>query len=109
MRIRSLRDFGTVADVTSRLLTAEREKESTLSVALLRSSERATAAGDVEYDLAYDLLNSYTHKVVRNAVCVANGQLYILNLQYEAGDEGAQAADVADAIVASFQPGAEAS
>lgn len=108
VRIRSLRDFGTVAVVASKLLAAEKEKESTLSVALLAASERSTAAGDVEYDLSYDLISSYTHKVVRNAVCVCDGQLYILNLQYEAGDEGAAAAAAADAVVDAFQPGAAA-
>lgn len=73
-------------------------------MSLLSTGERRSPRGAVVYDLAYDLTNDYTHKIVRNSVCVDSGRLYILNLQYEA--EGAQrVADAADAIVAGFAPG----
>jgi cell pole-organizing protein PopZ len=108
--VQSLAQFGTLAEVTAKVVAAEREKvrargsaavitssssfadtrspltrqESTLSVEVLASRERQTASGAAVYEIDYLLDSSRGRKRVLNAVCITNATLYIYALQFKA-------------------------
>jgi hypothetical protein len=96
--VQSLADFGTLAEVTAKLVAAERDKESTLSVDVLVSSERTSAHGAPLYEIDYLLDSSRGRKRVLNAVCIDAGTLYIYALQFKA--RGREASGRAAATVA---------
>lgn len=53
VKVRSLEEFGTREKVADRLLSAEREKESTLNVEIDRSYSRTLSSGSVLYTFEY--------------------------------------------------------
>jgi hypothetical protein len=114
--VKTLADFGTLEEVTAKLVAAERDKahtaqrthtrcrdrhdcttlnasraaqESTLSVEVLSSRERRAASGATLYEIDYLLDSSRGKKRVINAVCIDAATLYIYALQFKARAGGA--------------------
>ena len=80
----SLREFGTLADVTQRLVKAEQDKDGTLSVEVMYTKERANAAGAPVYEIQYAVQHATRgNKTVLNAVCIDKRTLYIFALQWK--------------------------
>ncbi len=111
--VKTLADFGTLEEVTAKLVAAERDKartaqrthtrtrchdrhdcttlnapraaqESTVSVEVLSSRERRAASGATLYEIDYLLDSSRGKKRVINAVCIDAATLYIYALQFKA-------------------------
>eukprot|EP00887_Chlorella_sp_A99_P004299 scaffold15.g4299.t1 len=81
VRIRSLAEFGDLAQVGQRLLDAERAKESTLGVALVGSAARSLPGSPQTqvYDYEYELESTRGRKRILSTVAVADAKLYIAN------------------------------
>ena len=74
----SLAAFGSLEDVGSKILSAERAKESTINVTMLRQQERQATYGTV-YDFVYELVSTRGVKRIVNAVSIVKSKLYIVN------------------------------
>jgi len=84
VRVKCIELFGPLESVGTRLLDAERKKESTLSVAMVtQSSRRLPDSGALLYDFEYDLDSTRGRKRVLNTVTIAGSRLFILNAQYK--------------------------
>mmetsp|Transcript_20086 Transcript_20086/g.60671 ORF Transcript_20086/g.60671 Transcript_20086/m.60671 type:complete len:257 (-) Transcript_20086:232-1002(-) len=80
IRVDSLDAFGDLDAVASRLLQAEKAKESTTGVQLLRQEARKGAASGVTiYDFEYELDSTRGKKRILNTVAIAGKRLYIVN------------------------------
>lgn len=82
VRIPTLREFGSLEDVTNRLIAAERRKESTREATLLRSTSREVRGGIPLYTMEYFLDSTRGTKRTLTAVTIASNKLYILNIAY---------------------------
>ncbi|GFR47895.1 hypothetical protein Agub_g9642 [Astrephomene gubernaculifera] len=87
VKVSSLEQFGGLREVGDRLLQAERNKESTLDVALLSASSRRGAAGATLYEYEYELNSTRGRKRILNTVTIFKSRLYILNAAYSCGRE----------------------
>jgi hypothetical protein len=126
VRVASLAAFGPLDAVGTRLLDAERRKESTLSVSMLRQEERVGAGGGAGgsgtsdraaaaaaassssssqspvryYCYEYELNSTRGRKRILNVVTIAGSRLYIVNGQAKCdkvAEEGGEGAAAADA------------
>lgn len=80
VRVDSLNAFGDLDSVASKLLAAERAKESTTGVQLLKQmSRKGDSSGVTIYDFEYELDSTRGKKRILNTVAIANRQLYIMN------------------------------
>ena len=109
MLVPSLEQFGSLDDVTQKLVAAERAKarparrppallsarlkafcrlrraqESTLSVEVLSASQRRSSRGALLYEVDYLLDSSRGRKRVLAAACIDASTLYLLALQFAA-------------------------
>ena len=107
MLVPSLEQFGSLDDVTQKLVAAERAKarpsrcppalsarltravllasqESTLSVEVLSASQRRSSRGALLYEVDYLLDSSRGRKRVLTAACIDASTLYLLALQFAA-------------------------
>ncbi len=82
--MQSLPDFGSLADVTAKLVAAERAKDGFLGVEVLGSRERRSANGAPLYEIDYLLDSARGRKRVLTAACIDAGTLYIYALQFKA-------------------------
>lgn len=93
VRVNAIADFGDVQAVGDRLLAAERDKESTLDVQLLRKTSRRLDSGATLYDYEYELDSTRGRKRILNSVTIVKSKLYILNAQHKCEKEGCSDAD----------------
>jgi hypothetical protein len=94
VRVPSLEAFGSLDDVGEKLLAAEREKESTLGVAMVSAAARTAPFGTV-YDFVYELDSTRGRKQLVNAVTIVDSKLYIVNGAVGCGKVEACSPDVA--------------
>ncbi|CAI5515422.1 unnamed protein product [Closterium sp. Naga37s-1] len=80
VRVRSLRDFGDIDYVATRLLDAERRKESTKSAEILSQRVKELAGGIPLYQIEYALASTRGSKRILTAVTIADRKLYIVNI-----------------------------
>ncbi|CAI5461667.1 unnamed protein product [Closterium sp. Yama58-4] len=80
VRVRSLRDFGDIDLVATRLLDAERRKESTKSAEILSQRTKELAGGIPLYQIEYALASTRGSKRILTAVTIADRKLYIVNI-----------------------------
>ncbi|KAL3687900.1 hypothetical protein R1sor_014209 [Riccia sorocarpa] len=98
VRIPSLKAFGTVDDVTQKLIAAERDKPSTKEMQVIRVQERQLSKDTPLYQLEYTLDTSRGSKRVLTAVTVAANKLYILNIVYTDGSKSPAPVAIDDAL-----------
>ncbi|KAL2620491.1 hypothetical protein R1flu_000696 [Riccia fluitans] len=98
VRISSLKAFGTVDDVTEKLIAAERDKPSTKEMKVIRVEERNLLKDTPLYQLEYTLETSRGSKRVLTAVTVSASKLYILNIVYADGSKTPAPVVVDDAL-----------
>lgn len=79
IRVDSLEAFGDLDNVAARLLAAEKAKESTTGVELLRQATRKGQSGVTIYDFEYELDSTRGRKRILNTVAISRRQLYIVN------------------------------
>ncbi|KAL6783839.1 hypothetical protein ACKKBG_A03730 [Auxenochlorella protothecoides x Auxenochlorella symbiontica] len=84
VRIQSLEQFGSLRDVETRILAAERAKESTMSTAMLSSSVRGSPP-NTTYEFEYEVDSTRGKKRLLAAVTVAGSKLHILNASVGCG------------------------
>ncbi|KAL4423069.1 hypothetical protein ABPG77_005874 [Micractinium sp. CCAP 211/92] len=78
--IDSLEQFGDLQMVGERLLSTEREKESTLGTAMVAQRARTDPAGGFSiYDFEYELESTRGRKRILSTVAIAGRKLYIAN------------------------------
>ncbi|KAG2434027.1 hypothetical protein HXX76_007756 [Chlamydomonas incerta] len=87
VKVASIDQFGSLAEVGDKLLEAERKKESTLAVSLVSSSVRQGGAGAKLYEYEYELDSTRGRKRILNTVTIFNSRLYILNAAYKCEKE----------------------
>ncbi|CAI5535385.1 unnamed protein product [Closterium sp. Naga37s-1] len=80
VRVRSLRDFGDIDLVATRLLDAERRKESTKSAEILSQRTKELPGGVPLYQIEYALASTRGSKRILTAVTIADRKLYIVNI-----------------------------
>lgn len=93
--------------LTTQIITsAEKEKESTLSVTVLSSNERNAAAG-LLYDITYELETTRGRKAISNTVTIVKNTLYIVSGQVKCDKEtcnnAGPALEIVNQITQSFQ------
>ncbi|KAG6547815.1 hypothetical protein Mapa_010632 [Marchantia paleacea] len=98
VRIASLKAFGTVDDVTEKLIHAERDKPSTKDMQVIRVQEKQLLKDTPLYTLEYTLDTSRGSKRVLTAVTVSAYKLYILSIVYVDGAKSPAPVDVDDAL-----------
>ncbi|OAE34224.1 hypothetical protein AXG93_1099s1030 [Marchantia polymorpha subsp. ruderalis] len=98
VRIASLKAFGTVDDVTEKLIQAERDKPSTKDMQVIRVQEKQLLKDTPLYTLEYTLDTSRGSKRVLTAVTVSGYKLYILSIVYVDGAKSPAPVDVDDAL-----------
>ncbi|GJP84204.1 hypothetical protein CLOP_g14291 [Closterium sp. NIES-67] len=80
VRVRSLRDFGDIDLVATRLLDAERRKESTKSAEILSQRAKELPGGIPLYQIEYSLASTRGSKRILTTVTIADRRLYIVNI-----------------------------
>ncbi|CAI7925784.1 unnamed protein product [Closterium sp. NIES-54] len=80
VRVRSLRDFGDIDLVATRLLDAERRKESTKSAEILSQRTKELPGAIPLYQIEYALASTRGSKRILTAVTIADRKLYIVNI-----------------------------
>lgn len=89
VRVADIGAFGGLQEVGEKLLQAERAKDGTLAVAMVRQGQRRGAnSGVALYDYEYDLESTRGHKRILNTVTITRSRLYILNAAYKVGKGG---------------------
>jgi len=86
VRVGSLEEFATVEEAADRLISFEKNKESTKVATLNHLSTREAAEGLVFYDFDYSLETTRGNKRVLSTVCIQSNKLFIANGQYFCGD-----------------------
>ncbi|MEW5304151.1 MAG: hypothetical protein WDW36_006783 [Sanguina aurantia] len=79
VRVASILDFGTLEAVGEKLLTAEKNKDSTMSIELVSSSSRTNDIGATLYDYEYEIDSTRGRKRILNTVTIFGSKLFILN------------------------------
>jgi len=105
VKINTLSEFGSIDDVSDRLLKSEKQKSSTLDVTIDKQASTFSVSGAEMYILLYQLKNIYGKKEVATTASVSNGRLYLLNAQsYLSGDSSADSrkAELLERIARSF-------
>ncbi|CAI7802883.1 unnamed protein product [Closterium sp. NIES-54] len=80
VRVRSLRDFGDIDLVATRLLDAEQRKESTKSAEILSQRTKELPGAITLYQIEYALASTRGSKRILTAVTIADRKLYIVNI-----------------------------
>jgi len=88
VRVRTLKEFGSLESVGEKLLQAEKGKESTLDCTLLYQRERTSPAGAIFYEYGYELDSTRGRKLVQTSVTIENSKLYILNATVKCEKDG---------------------
>jgi hypothetical protein len=86
VRVTSLKEFASVEDAADRLISFEKNKESTKEATINHLSERVAEGGLLYYDFDYSLETTRGNKRVVSTVCISKNKLYIANGQYFCGE-----------------------
>lgn len=80
IRVDNLEAFGDLDSVAARLLAAEKAKDSTTGVEMVKQGTRkGSQSGVTIYDFEYELDSTRGRKRVLNSVAISRRQLYIVN------------------------------
>jgi hypothetical protein len=92
VRVKTLESFGSLDEIGSKLIEAERKKESTLSIVLLSSKSRTSpSSGALLYEYEYVVDSTRGKKRIINVVSIYDSKLYIYNGAYKCESSGKEA------------------